>query len=504
VARIAVGGFHHETNTFAAAPTTLHDFATSASYPHLPRGAALPDAVAGQNLPVAGFIETARSLGHEIAPLVWAGASPAAAVTDEAFETVAGWMLDDLRAALPVDAVYLCLHGAMVTASHGDGEAELLRRVRGVIGDRPLVASLDFHANVSAAMVDIADAMVAFRTYPHVDMAETGARAARMLDWLLVRGFPPAKAWRPVPFLIPLVRQCTLADPARALFRRLEALEEERGIASLSFTLGFPLADVPCCGPAVLAYGDDTALGEHVAAALHGAVLDAEPDFAGTLWEPEAAVRHARAAYRGRPIVLADTQDNPGAGAASDTTGLLRALVAAGAEDAALAILVDPAAAAAAHRAGPGAELTLELGEGSGQSRLPPFAGTFRVEALSDGRFPGSGRMSAGLEFQLGPTALLRTGGVRIVVASRKTQANDQAIFRHIGIDPAAMRILALKSSVHFRDDFQELAGEVLVVEAPGPNLADHCKLPYRHLRPDLRLMPLGPAFGGPGSSRAG
>jgi microcystin degradation protein MlrC len=494
MARIAVGGFHHETNTFAPRKTTLDDFLHSASYPHMPRGADLPPAVRGQNLPVAGFIEQALAHGHEILPTVWAGASPAAAVSDDAFEEVLATLLRDLEAALPVDAVYLCLHGAMVSESQADGEAELLSQVRALVGEIPIVVSLDFHANVSAEMVELATALTAFRTYPHIDVADTGRRALALLDGILDAGVPPAKAYRPVPFLIPLVWQCTLSDPMRRIMGTLEGLEADTG-ASLSFAAGFPLADVPVCGPSVLAYAAEEKTAAEVADLLYEMIVAAEADFAGHLFEADEAVSHARERYRGKPIVLADTQDNPGAGAASDTTWLLEELVREDAKDAALAILCDPAAAEAAHAAGQGAELELALGATSGQPGHRPFHGCFTVEALSDGEFEGSGRMSAGSPFHLGPSALLRIGGVRVVVASRKTQASDQAIFRHLGLDPAAQRILVLKSSVHFRDDFQDLVDEILIVRAPGPNLADHCQLPYARLRRGIRLMPLGPPF---------
>lgn len=493
MARIAVGGFHHETNTFAPRKTTLDDFLHSASYPHMPRGADLPKAVKGQNLPIAGFIEQALRQGHEVLPTVWAGASPAAEVEDDTFEEILSILLKDLEAALPIDGVYLCLHGAMVTESYPDGEAEILSRVRDLVGDKPLVASLDFHANVSAEMVDLATALTVFRTYPHIDMADRGREAALMLAWILKEG-PPVKAYRRIPFLIPLVWQCTLSDPMREIMGTLAQLEAD--IPSYpSLAAGFPLADVPVCGPSVLAYAADETEATEIVDRLYREICEAEAAFAGHLYEPEEAVAHALAGYRGKPIVLADTQDNPGAGAASDTIWLLEELMKQDADDAALAILCDPACAAAAHEAGRGAELDLDLGAISGQPGHRPFHGHFIVEALSDGEFEGTGRMSAGSPFHLGPTALLRIGGVRVVVASRKTQANDQAIFRHLGLDPTTQKILVLKSSVHFRDDFQDLADEVLIVCAPGPNLADHRELPYTRLYPGTRLMPLGPPF---------
>ena len=385
----------------------------------------------------------------------------------------------------------------MVAEHLDDGEGELLRRIRAAVGTTPIVASLDFHANVTETMVRNADAFVAYRTYPHLDMAETGARAAALLDRRL-----KAKSWamihRKISFLIPLTFQCTLIEPAKSLYAGLAACETN-GVASVSFTAGFPMADIPECGPAAISCGEDAAAVEAAADELAYAVEAREPEFAGRLWSPADAVAHAIAQARTarRPIVLADTQDNPGAGANSDTVGVLEELVRQGASDAVFGLLYDPAAAAAAHAAGVGARLERAVGAVSRMPGHAPFQASFTVEALSDGAFEATGPFYAGNRLQLGKMAVLRLGGVRVVVSSRKQQAADQAMFRHLGIEPARQKILVLKSSVHFRADFEPIAEEVLVVEAPGPNIADPKKLPYKRLRPGLRLGPLGPAFAG-------
>jgi microcystin degradation protein MlrC len=496
MARIAIAGFQHETNTFAPIPASYEDFAQADGWPPLLRGAELLERLVDINLPAAGFIAAARRHGHELAPLLWCSATPSGPVTKDAYERIASEILERLAGARPVDALYLDLHGAMVAAHLPDGEGELLARLRRLVGPGlPIVASLDFHANVSPAMVAHATAMTAYRTYPHIDMAKTGERAALLLDRILRQG-PLAKALRRPSFLIPLTWQCTMVDPAAALYRDLAA--SERGeVASLSFAPGFPPADVPDCGPAALAYAESQAAADRAADHLAAAIAEAEPDFAGRVYEPDEAVAAARrlAATAARPVVLADTQDNPGAGGNSDTVGLIEALLNHRAEGAVAGLLYDPAAAAAAHGAGEGAEIELALGE---MSRLPghhPLAGRFRVERLGNGRFTATGPFYAGNHMDLGPMARLSIAGLNILVSSRKQQAADQAMFRHLGVEPSAQKILALKSSVHFRADFQPIAEAILIVAADGPNPVDHCKLAYRNLRPGLRLMPMGPAF---------
>ena len=496
--RIAVGGFQHETNTFAPRQATLEDFQRGGSWPPLARGDTLAPAVAGMNLPIAGFIDESRGQGWDLLPLTWASTAPSAHVTEEAFETVVAGILEDLASHGAPDAVYLDLHGAMVTTHLQDGEGEILARVRRLVGaDVPLVASLDLHANATPEMVGLADALVSYRTYPHIDMADTGARAARHLQRLLGDRRATARAFRQLPFLIPLTSGCTLHEPAEGVYQALADIESETGTL-LSFNCGFAPADIHHCGPTVIAYGADEAAVETAAERLFELVAARESAFAAEVWQPDAAVRHAiaRARETSGPVVLADTQDNPGAGGEGDTVGILSELVRQGAEGAALAILVDTAAATAAHQAGIGATLRLGLGAGSGLPGHRPFEAEWRVEALGEGRFTGTGPFYLGARMDLGPMALLSVGGVRVVVASRKMQAADQAAFRHLGLEPAEQKILVLKSSVHFRADFAPIAGEILVVAAPGPNPIDHLALPYRNLRPGLRLTPMGPAFG--------
>jgi microcystin degradation protein MlrC len=193
---------------------------------------------------------------------------------------------------------------------------------------------------------------------------------------------------------------------------------------------------------------------------------------------------------RGRPLILADTQDNPGAGGHADTMSLIKALVAAGVQNVLAGVICDPVAAMRAHAAGAGSQVDLSLGAGSGTPGETPLSARFNVIALGDGRFTGTGPFYRGARFDLGPMALLELGGIRIAVASRKQQAADQAMFRHLHTEPADHAVLALKSSVHFRADFGPIAGRVLVVEAPGPNIADPAKLPFRKLRPGLRTSP--------------
>ncbi len=498
--RVAVGGFMHETNTFAPTKAGYEAFVHGAGWPALCAGPALIEATRNVNMGICGFIEEAEAAGWALVPTVWCHASPSAPVTEDAFERITGDIIDRIAGAGPLDGVYLDLHGAMVAEHLDDGEGEILARVRRVIGPEvPLVASLDLHANVSPRMVAEADALVAYRTYPHVDMALTGRRAAALLAPLLGSPGRPAKAFRQLPFLIPISWQCTDIEPGRGLYAQLAAMEGG-AVTSLSFAPGFPAADIVDCAPSVMAYAVTQAEADAAADALADAVLAREAAFAGRIWTPDEGVREAmRIAGRAtKPVVIADTQDNPGAGGDSDTTGMLRALVANGARNAAIGVIVDPESAAAAHAAGTGARIRLALGGHSGIAGDAPFEAEFVVETLASGPFVAPGPFYGGSRMDLGLCACLRIDDVQIVVGSHKAQLADQAMYRHVGIEPTQKAILVNKSSVHFRADFAPIAEEILICAAPGPMPADPAGLPWTRLRPGIRLRPKGPAFSPP------
>ncbi|MFQ5958491.1 MAG: MlrC C-terminal domain-containing protein, partial [Alphaproteobacteria bacterium] len=307
-----------------------------------------------------------------------------------------------------------------------------------------------------------------------------------------------AKAFRKVPFLVPLTAQCTDFEPNASLYARVSALEAE-GTASVDLAEGFPPADIRECGPAVVAYDPDPAKAEAAAADLFAALLDAESAFENPLIDPDEAVRRAMANETPKPAVLADAQDNPGAGGSSDTVGVLEALVKGGAVGAVIAILNDPEVTERAHAAGVGAEFEAALGGKSGQQGQRPFDGRFRVAALGDGRFTCGGAMLRGTRTDLGPMALLSVvderAEVRVIVGCNRFQCMDREVFRHLGVEPSQQRIVVVKSTVHFRADFDAIAAETLVVEAPGARPCRLAGLDYRRLRDGVRLEPCGPAF---------
>ena len=494
--KILIAGFQHETNTFAPSKADWDAFVQGGGMPGMTHGSDILD-FRGINIPVGGFLDAMHGGSHQIMPVVWTAACPSAQVTEDAFERIAVKIVEAASELNP-DAVYLDIHGAMVAEHVDDGEGELLRRIRQVVGPKvPVVGSLDLHANVTELMLQQADALVAYRTYPHVDMAETGERAAFLLRQFMEGGNRLFLAWKRIPFLMPLHGQCTEMDPAKGTYEHLGSLEQG-SVTSLSFTPGFPAADFPECGGVVWGYGSDEAVVGDAVDSLTNYVNEREVDWWIDIYKPDEAVKEAMRRSQGanRPVVIADTQDNPGAGGNSNTTGMLRALVANHVQDAAIGVLFDPDAAEAAHKTGVGKTITLGLG---GEPALgdQPFEGSFIIEHLSEGNLTVKGPMMRGAKISLGPTACLRIGGVRVVVGSSKVQMLDRELYRVAGVEPEQMKILVNKSSVHFRADFTPIAHSILVAEAPGPMVADPINLPWKRLAPGLRIRPNGPVFSG-------
>lgn len=497
--RIAIAGFQHETNTFAPMPTRFEDFARGGAWPALTTGQAVIDTFAGLNIPIGGFIAAAADF--DLVPVLWAGAEPGGYVAQDGYDRIAAMICDGIAAAGRLDGVYLDLHGAMVTDDFEDGEGELVRRVREVVGpDLPIAVSLDLHGNLTRQFFALASSVTIYRTYPHVDMAATGERSAALLAEELARGEPFARAYRQVNFIPPINEQSTRREPGGRLYGLLPGLQGG-AVSSIDFAFGFPPADIHDCGPSIFAYGHDQAAVDAAADAMLAAVNAAEAAFDNPLIPAAEAVRMAMAesATSDLPVVICDPQDNPGAGGVGDSTGLLAALIGEGATDACIGMIWDPETAKQAHAAGAGATIEASIGGSYPDSGGPAVKVTAEVERLSDGQFTFTGPFYGGAHAHLGLMACLRVrqGGcdVRVVVGSARAQNADQEIFRVVGIEPGQQRVVAVKSAVHFLADYEPIAARVIFAEAPGTNPCALDRIPYRRLRPGVRLGARGPAF---------
>lgn len=481
--RIAVAGFAHETNTFAPKRTDFEDFASD----RFRRGEELREE-GGTNTVVGGAVDAITANPDlDLLPLAAARAIPGGLVTARAVETIEGAIIDSLRGQR-LDATVLDLHGAMVTERSDDGEAATLARVREAVGpEMPIVTVLDLHANVSQEMVERADILLPYDTYPHIDNAERGAEAVALAARMARGEIRPRTGFVRLPMIAACPKQFTGADPAKAVMDRAREIEAMPGVLNAAVCFGFAYADIPIAGMSLLVTtdGDQGAADRH-AADLAGFLWDRREEFRPETMPVEEAI-HAAMEETGGPVVLADQGDNPGGGTPCDGTALLWGLLDLGAPNAALAVIADPEAVDRAFAAGEGATIELDLGAKTDELHGFPIPIRATVRSRSDGRFVYEGPMQAGRQETLGRTAVLVCEGrygntVEVIVCERRVQALDAAIFRSQGIEPTERKILALKSAVHFRSSFQPIAHRIIAVDTPGLTGVNLDRFPYTRL----------------------
>ena len=480
----------HETNTFAVTPTRLADFAFAGA----PAAEASPERIRrrfrGTRTVHGGYLAAAADLGFEIEPLLWAFATPSGVVEQAAYEELAGVLLERLARRgreAGCRGVLLDLHGAMVSEHLEDVEGDLIERTRAVLGaDLLLVVTLDLHANVTERMAAHADAIIAFEEYPHVDAFERGVQAARLIHAAAEGTVRPRLAYVQLPLVTMPPKQCTLVAPACDLLRRAQETARQPGVLDATIAHGFPFADIRDAGTSVLVTADGSAeLAAAHAAELARAVWLRRRDFDAALTPVADAIRFAREEAAGL-VVLADGSDNPGGGGPCDGTVVLRALLAAGAEDAVVAVIADPEVVAVAVAAGVGETIHVRLGGKTDRRHGDPVELQAVVRLLSDGRFVTRSRMGAGGVTEMGRTAVLHSGGVRVVVTERRVQPLDAELLRSVGIEPRAQRLVALKSAVHFRSTYQPIAERIFDLDTPGVHRPDFAAYRYRRLRPGV------------------
>jgi len=502
---ILAAGFQHETNTFATSRAELSDFEMADSWPGLLVGEDVRPGLKGTTIPLAGFISAVddynlnppKDDSIHLIPICWASAEPSSFVSDEAFETIAGMILKGIDDHHDLQGIYLDLHGAMVTDTYDDGEGELLRRIRQKIGDHlPVVISLDLHANLTEAMVAHASAITIFRTYPHLDMAQTGARALPIL-LQLIDGAEYHVEWRQLPYLIPLQAQYTGEDPIKTLYDTVLNMDQKPHQWA-EFAAGFPASDIAEAGPSFLTYSTQKDIAETMLETLVEQAMGEEQNFDVSLLDADEAVQKALKAHQqtGKPSIIADVQDNPGAGGSSDTTGLIAALIKAKADRSIVGMINDPEMAEKAHAAGEGGIIDGDLG---GKSDGASISRPFRVEKLTNGIFPFEGEMYKGCIADAGPCALLslpdRGADIKLVISSKRCQNLDQAIFKHMGVQPAEAAIIVVKSTVHFRADYEPLGGAVINAFSPGSHPCKLDTVNFKNLRKNVRVTPKSKNF---------
>jgi microcystin degradation protein MlrC len=373
----------------------------------------------------------------------------------------------------PIDGVLLHLHGAMVVDSYEDGEGELLARLRRILGaDAPIVVTLDLHANVTEQMAQSASALIAFRTYPHVDQYERAWQGAELLERAMRGEVKPRTVIARRPMLYGLDRGRHQKGPMAELIARGEALEQSGEILVASACAGFSRANIRDVGPSVtitidMARGDARPHGQTIAEQFMDHAWETRDYESFKLLSVNEAVVRARQGKPGdKPLVVADYTDNPGGGGYGDATAFLKGLVEGGVESAAFHAICDPEAVAEGMRIGIGVPTTITLG-GKTDPRMGggPLTLTGEVTHLSNGKFIAYGPMGGGLERDYGPSMVFRTGGIDIIAISNNGQAVDLGQFTSLGIDPTRYTTVCVKSMQHFRAAFEPIAREVILVD---------------------------------------
>jgi microcystin degradation protein MlrC len=467
-----------ETNTFAPMPTGLSSFKERGYY----KAGQHPDHMSFFAGPLWAARLRGKPAGWTLLEGMVAAAQPSGITTRAAYETLRDELLADLKAALPVDMVLLGLHGAMVADGYDDCEGDLLQRVRALVGPKVVVgAELDPHNHLSAAMVENADLLVAFKEYPHTDILE---RALELVDLCQAKAEGRIAPVASVVDTGGLVVMHTSREPARGFVDRLMALEGQDGILSISVSHGFPWGDVPDMGTKLLVYSDAQAdPGAAKGQALARKLADELSALRHALEVPMPGIDEAldqALAFDGGPVVLADGADNPGGGAPGDSTFILQRLLERGISNACLGPLWDPLAARIAFDAGVGASLDLRIGGKIGPLSGAPLDLRVTVKALQPEL------MMTGLSntpTAMGDSALVECQGVEILLCSLRNQAMGTDLFTNIGVDLAAKKLIVVKSSQHFYASFSKVAKKVVYVAAPGAVTVDLKTLPYQKIQ---------------------
>lgn len=475
---IAIGEFAHETNTFCPAPTTTEPFRAYQWF----RGEEIVRAHGGNRTYLGGMLAQAEAAGIAAIPTFAAVAYPSGTITRAAYDEITGTLLDEIARAMPVDAVCLALHGAGVAEGIDDLEGAVLAAVRARVGpDVPVAASLDLHGNITRTMLEHADGLFGNWYYPHTDSYERGAEAIAFLDRVLQREIRPVMHLEPLPMMIPTCS--TDLEPGTRLNALCRAWEERPGMIDCTIFHGFPYTDVPAVGMSVLTITDnDPALATEAAKAVARAIWAAREEYQPEILTATQAIARALAVPEG-PVVINDTSDNPGGGSPGDSTHLLRAMLEMSLDDACYAYIFDPGTARQAHAAGVGATIHVRLGGKTDDLHGAPVEAAAYVKCLTDGCFRLTTPMGRGMRTEIGPMARLRIGGVEVLVGSRRNQVLDDEIFRLHGIDVRRYRIVAVKSSAHFRAGFTQLATAIIAADAPGATTLDLSGFPYHRIR---------------------
>lgn len=485
--RLVTGGLMHETHSFSAEATPMEAWS-------MYRGDE-GRRYAGTNHSLGGVIDACQRLDIDLAPTYFASATPSGPTDRATFLAHLAALRDGIATALPADGIVLTLHGAMVAGDTPDPERELLEAVREVAGpDLPIAVTLDLHANTSREMAELATVIVGYDTYPHIDLNQRAQEAVGLLARTIRGEIRPATGFAKPPLMPVPQAMFTAAAPFRDLFAHIFALEEAAGSPVLSITLagGFPYSDSITTGMSVIVHTDnDPGAAQRIADEIAHLAWDRRHEMViANTPVPEAVA--AAIAYPEEPVFLVDVGDNIGGGTPGDGTVILAGLLRQRAQGAVI-VIADADAAQAAHEAGAGGAFEGTVGGRTDRLHGEPVPIRGTVRSLSDGRWVHEGPENAGVAVESGPTAVIDvdSGGIILVLTSRKVMPGDQQQLRSVGIEPAAQHIIVVKSAVRWRGGYGPIARHAIDCDTPGLGSVNLGGFAFQHIpRP---IFPLDP-----------
>jgi microcystin degradation protein MlrC len=475
--KIIVGGISHETNCFSHVPSDLSMWT-------IDEGSELIEYFRGSRAAYGAFIDVAEREGVELIPTIHARTSPSSTVPKDVFDKLSNELLNGIKNAGKVDGVLLSMHGGGFSAEYPDLEGKIFKEVRKIVGPQVIIGSMhDFHSNMTQDWIDNVDIILGYDTYPHIDTYDRATEVAELTIKTIRKEINPTMA-KAKPNMVPTLQaQFTGKHPFKTLLAKAHEFERNEKVLGIWVMGGFPWSDFPDVGMGVIVITDnDMDLAQSMANEISDMAWRMKGDFLVRPTPVKDAIKEAMK-VEGGPCVLADIGDNPGGGGPCDGTVLLKALIEMDVKDAVIAVIKDPEAVEKIVEAGIGNEVALKIGGKTDNLHGSPLEVTGTVKILSNGLFMPTGPMSRGLERDMGRTAVLKVGGVDIIVTEEREQPTTLALYRSVGIEPCDKKIIAVKSSVHYRAAHTPIAKKIIEVDTPGVTSPRLAGLPFKELK---------------------
>ena len=479
--KIVIAMMKHETNTFSPIPTNLKRFENWGIH----FGQDVLEAYQNTGMPIAAYIDLAKSIGAEIITPVAAEAMPSGIVHAEAYNRLTDSICDSIDSGC--DLALLDLHGAMVSETTDDGEGTLLEKIRTISPNLPIAVTCDFHCNLTRKMVDNCTALIGYKTYPHVDMYEVGKQIGQVVLDAYEEKIKPVMVRQQLPMLTHTLKQGTDDQPTKSLIKACKEAEKQDNVLAATFFGGFPLADMPDAGASALVVtNQNPELAKQTSFEIANLAWKQKEQFIYQCGSLQEQIKQAEQ-LNDYPVILLDHEDNCGSGGTQDVMVVIKEMVDQGIDGASVAAVYDPEAVVEMQKVGVGKEMTINLG---GKTAIPslhltpkPLKLRGKVRVLSDGKWTVHGPMYTGVQVDMGPTAVFDTGKIKIVVVSLHHEPWDVGVFTSVGILPEHEKYLLLKSRIHYRAGFASIGKQTLHCDGEGVTTSRFERLDFKKLR---------------------